>query len=74
MEFLAGTRVALGQEYWRPSMGERTESQSRKIRTQALQPVTRFVAAMVLTVVNGRLELRPEQAPSQTHNLTATSR
>jgi hypothetical protein len=54
-------------------MGEKIESQSRKIRTQGLvQPVTRFVAAMVLTVVNGRLELRPESAtpsayPSAAH-------
>ena len=35
----------------------------RKSRPACLvQPVTRFVAAMVLTVVNGRLELRPESA------------
>lgn len=56
-------------------MGEKTESQSRKIRTQALvQPVTRFVAAMVLTVVNGRLELRPEQAPASPFPVAAHPR
>jgi hypothetical protein len=43
-------------------MGETNiESPSRKMRAECLlQPVTRFVAAMVLTVVNGKLELRPE--------------
>jgi hypothetical protein len=43
-------------------MGE-SEIEIRKHRPQCLvQPVTRFVAAMVLTVVNGKLELRPESS------------
>jgi hypothetical protein len=44
-------------------MGEKSleSQQPRRVRSQCLvQPVTRFVAAMALTVVNGRLELRPE--------------
>jgi hypothetical protein len=46
-------------------MGETTNESQRKIRAQCLvQTVTRFVAAMVLTVVNGKLELRPEPAQS----------
>lgn len=44
----------------------------RKVRAQCLvQPVTRFVAAMVLTVVNGRLELRPE--PPEGHGPVAST-
>jgi hypothetical protein len=54
-------------------MGEPNVEMPRKHRAQGLvQPVTRFVAAMVLTVVNGRLELRPE-APSAPHALTTLS-
>ena len=51
-------------------MVESTNESQRKIRASCLvQPVTRFVAAMVLTVVNGKLELRPEAAPT---GLTST--
>lgn len=50
-------------------------AETRKTRQQALvQPVTRFAAAMVLTVVNGRLELRPERAEAPVAHLTSQSR
>jgi len=41
-----------------------TDGTARKTRPAMLvQPVTRFVASLIVTVVNGQLEVRP-QAPS----------